>query len=177
MTSGITVLLSSKRKDPSSSGSALITFSFNISDKVPESHSLSQAKKIISKETIHHFRESEAQEECTREICPPFCSFNFAPRAKNWRGKMHVWDSRRKRMGEEGQSILCQSWSSSTGGLGQGQSQRIWQLIVSREQKYMVREQHDTIKIPSDTVKGQQNHFMSYHVISNKKEEMWRGLS
>lgn len=46
---------------------------------------------------------------------------------------MHVWDSRRKRMGEEGQSILCQSWSSSAGGLGHGQSGRIWQLIVSQE--------------------------------------------
>lgn len=41
MTSRITALLSSKRKDPSSSASALITFSFNISDKVPESHTLS----------------------------------------------------------------------------------------------------------------------------------------
>lgn len=61
MTSGITVLLSSKRKDPSFSGSALITFSFNISDKVPESHSLSQAKKIIFKETIYHSRESETE--------------------------------------------------------------------------------------------------------------------
>lgn len=46
---------------------------------------------------------------------------------------MHVWDSRRKRMGEEGQSILCQSRSSSAGGLGHGQSRRIWQLIVSQE--------------------------------------------
>lgn len=46
---------------------------------------------------------------------------------------MHVWDSRRKRMEEEGESILCQSWSSSAGGLGHGQSHHIWQLIVSQE--------------------------------------------
>lgn len=46
---------------------------------------------------------------------------------------MHVWDSRRKRMVEEGESIISQSWNSSAGGLGYGQPHRIWQLIVSQE--------------------------------------------
>lgn len=88
MTSRITALLSSKRKDPSSSASAHITFSFNISDKVPESHtlSLSQPKKIISKETIDHSgRKWDRIREHTEEICPRFCSFNSLSSGKSER--------------------------------------------------------------------------------------------